>query len=277
MTTTPSPTSFTLFSSLPTELRLHIWVLSCEGRVVQVSYDPEQDRCTSPTSVPPILQVCRESRSEALRQLYKPAFGTKSHEPSIYFSRALDTLYIPRPPFMGYDDCTRSFADLIRDTDDVVHLAVDYVSPAIKRPWETYNKYVLMQSFRQVHKVLLVVNANADANVNSGDDDTHVSYGGGQHGHGDWSLLDPVGDDDDDDDDENGSDNDNDDCGNDDGDDKPCSQCRRIINEVKAAFFYEVGGELVVDEKGLAVLEPLHLPSLVVKVKIRKEKDLTAA
>jgi hypothetical protein len=234
----PSPTSFALFDSLPAELRLHVWKLSCQGRVVEVSYDPERDHCASPTSVPSILHACQESRAEALHALYKPAFGTKSHEPRIYFSRELDTLYIPRPPFMGYDDCARSFADLIRDTDDVVHLAIDYVSPAVKRPWETYNKYILMQSFRHAYQVILVVNT------------TDINPSGGSKG--DWSLMDPVSHDDSD------------------GDDTSCGPCQRILEEVKASFFYEVGGEFVIDEKGLAILEPLQLPSLVIKLKIRK-------
>jgi len=142
---------------------------------------------------------------------------------------------------MGYDDCTRSFADLMGDTDDVVHLAIDYVSPAIKRPWESYNKYVLMQSFQHAYQVILVVNT------------TDISTSGDSKG--DWSLMDPVSDDDNDKNDE---------------DDTSCSPCQRILEEVKTSFFYEVGGEFVIDEKGLAVLEPLHLPSLVVKVKTRK-------
>lgn len=134
--------------------------MSCHQRVVEVSYDPEEDRFTSTAPVPAVLQACHESRSEALR-LYKKSFGTMSHEPRIYFHRELDTLYIPRPPFMGYDDSSRSFADLIRDTDLIVHLAIDYVPPPIKRPWETYNKYVLIQSFPKVDEVFLVTDEAA--------------------------------------------------------------------------------------------------------------------
>ena len=118
-------------------------------------YDSENGRCTSTAPVPAVLHVCHESRCEALR-VYKRSFGTAFYESSIYFSRELDTLYIPRPPFMGYDDSARSFVSLIRDTDCIVNLAIDYVPPSIKRPWETYNKYILIQSFPFVKEVFLV-------------------------------------------------------------------------------------------------------------------------
>lgn len=168
--------SFTLFTLLPAELRIHIWRLSCRRRVVDVSYDPDEDRCTTTTPVPAILQVCHESRSEGLR-LYIRSFGTASHEPRIYFYRGMDTLYIPRPPFMGYDDSSRSFAELIRDADYIANLAIDYVPPPIKRPWETYSKYVLMQSFPKVHDVFLV----ADGIAKSDED----------HCVGELDLMDP--------------------------------------------------------------------------------------
>ncbi|KAI0877260.1 hypothetical protein GGS24DRAFT_447843 [Hypoxylon argillaceum] len=153
--TMSSLTLFTLFPLLPPELRIQIWRLSCHRRVVEVSYDPEEDRCTTTAAVPAVLQACHESRSEALR-VYQKSFGTMSHEPRIYFYREMDTLYIPRPPFMGYDDSSRSFADLIRDANYIVHLAIDYVPPSIKRPWETYNKYILIQSFPKIHEVFLI-------------------------------------------------------------------------------------------------------------------------
>ncbi|KAI1133743.1 hypothetical protein F5Y10DRAFT_4231 [Nemania abortiva] len=156
----PCLTLFTLFALLPAELRLQIWRMACHRQVVEVYYDPEEDRCTTTAPVPAVLQACHESRSEALR-IYEKSFGTRSHEPRIYFCHDMDTLYIPRPSFMGYDDSSRSLADLIRDVHDIVHLAIDYIPPSIKRPWETYNKYVLIQSFPKVHEVFLVTDTTA--------------------------------------------------------------------------------------------------------------------
>ncbi|KAI2624383.1 hypothetical protein GGR54DRAFT_573917 [Hypoxylon sp. NC1633] len=172
------PDSFSLFSLLPTELRLQIWRHICHPRVVEVLYDSGNDQCSSSTAPPAILHVCQESRYEALL-LYRRSFGTKSHEPTIYFYPELDTLYIPRPPSMGYDDASRSFTDLVLGTDDTVNLAIDYVRPTIRRPWETYNKYTLMQSFPKVKEVYLVLSADAEAEDN---------------GHEDIGLVDPTGD-----------------------------------------------------------------------------------
>ncbi|KAH8167280.1 hypothetical protein CIB48_g980 [Xylaria polymorpha] len=122
----PYLTLFTLFTLLPAELRLHIWRLSCHRRVVEVFYDQENDRCSTTAPVPAVLHACRESRYEALR-LYRMSFGTMTHEPRIYFNREMDTLYIPRPPCMGYDDSSRSFADLIRDAHYISFPEVDEV------------------------------------------------------------------------------------------------------------------------------------------------------
>ncbi|KAI2636893.1 hypothetical protein GGS26DRAFT_458778 [Hypomontagnella submonticulosa] len=172
------PNSFPLFALLPTELRLQIWRQSCHERVVEVLYDGEEDRCSSSTAPPAILHTCHESRFEALR-MYRRSFGTKSHDPRIYFCPDLDILYLPRPPLMGYDDVSRSFTELVLDTDDTINLAIDYVKPDIRRPWETYNKYALMQSFPKVQEVYLVLD-------NDEPDE--------EHDHEDIDLVDPTGD-----------------------------------------------------------------------------------
>ncbi|KAI1491374.1 hypothetical protein F5X96DRAFT_631831 [Biscogniauxia mediterranea] len=207
--------SFTLFSLLPVELRLQIWRLSCHPRVVEVFYDSEDDRCTTPAHPPAILHACHESRCEALR-IYKRSFGTKSHEPRIYFCHESDTLYLPRPPLMGYNDDSRSFTELVADADDIVNLAIDHVSPTIRRPWETYNKYALMQSFPRVREVFLVLHDDPEEE----EDDDH---------HGDMDLADPAGD--------------------------VLDLCR-LLADVKESFSYEVGTTHSVGEKEEVVEEP---------------------
>lgn len=156
----PSHTTFAPFSLLPAELRLEIWRLSCSKRVVEVFYDSEKDRCLTTSRPPAILQTCRESRNEGL-WIFSKSFGTKTHEPNIYFCPHLDTLYLPRPGPLGYDDSARSFPDLVRDTDEVIDLAIDYVEPTIRHPWETYNKFVLMRSCPKVEEVFLVINSGS--------------------------------------------------------------------------------------------------------------------
>ncbi|KAI0828077.1 hypothetical protein F5Y06DRAFT_226158 [Hypoxylon sp. FL0890] len=220
--------SFTLFSLLPTELRLDIWRHACHPRVVKVLYDNQNDRCTTSTAPPATLHACRESRSEALR-IYRRSFGTKSHEPRIYFCPNIDTLYLPRPKYMGYDDALRSFTELVLDTYDTVNLAIDYVNPTIRRPWETYNKYILMQSFPKVKEVDLVVDADTEAEESTHEDREEIG------------LVDPRGD--------------------------MAALCR-ILSAVKESFLYEIGSNYTVGDTKEEVFGQPVLPPLVLKSKV---------
>jgi hypothetical protein len=59
-----SPIAFTLFTSLPSELRIKIWKYSLpEPRVVPVRYNRAAKQYTSTTAPPALLHVCSESRS----------------------------------------------------------------------------------------------------------------------------------------------------------------------------------------------------------------------
>ncbi|RYP16293.1 hypothetical protein DL765_005199 [Monosporascus sp. GIB2] len=154
-----SHAAFEFFPQLPAELRLEIWRLSCSERVVEVVYDSDEDRCLTTSEPPAILHTCHESRNEGLR-IFRKSFGTRSHGPRIYFCPELDTLYLPRPAHLGYDDRARDFTELVGDTSHVIDLAIDYVDPAIRQPWETYNEFVLMESFPKVKEVFLVVGSD---------------------------------------------------------------------------------------------------------------------
>ncbi|ETS83750.1 hypothetical protein PFICI_05626 [Pestalotiopsis fici W106-1] len=226
--------SFHLFSSLPTEIRLEIWQYSCSSpRVVEVYYDAKLDQCTTITPPPAILQACSEARREALR-IYKPLFGTSTHRARIYFHPQLDTLYIPRPPSMGYDDNARDFAELCTGASEVVNLALDHVNPAIRKPWETYNKYALMSSFPKVMEVYLVL----DSVVNC---DRAVGNNGNSAKHGFIKLAEPLGD--------------------------PTEICK-LLQDVKMSFTYEVGADFGTDGGAEGVPEP---PVLVLKAKVETD------
>ncbi|TLS27171.1 hypothetical protein PpBr36_04595 [Pyricularia pennisetigena] len=154
--------SFSLFTALPTELRLEIWRLTFQPRAVEVRYQPETDECRTITHPPAVLQVCRESREEALR-FYHKCFGTKTQEPLIYFNSSIDILYIPRHRPMGYDDTSRDFAECILDTaEHVKMLAVDHVLPDVKRPWETYNKLCLMLGLPNLKEAYMIISTESD-------------------------------------------------------------------------------------------------------------------
>lgn len=153
--------SFMYFQDLPAELRIKIWRISRQPRVVEVWYDADADCCQTTSRPPVILQVNREARAEAIHQgWYRRAFRTRSHprDHYIYFSSALDVLYLPRHGLMGYDDAARDFAVHVRDTVEHVRaLAIDHVRADTIRPWEPYNKLMLLFSFPHIQETILVV------------------------------------------------------------------------------------------------------------------------
>jgi len=154
--------AFTIFSQLPAELRLSIWKLSCEPRVVEVRYDAELDTCKTTTKPPALLHVNREAREEALTW-YRPAFRTKTRHEYIFFCPSLDILYLPRHGFMGYSDTAREFNNYVVDTADCVwSLAIDHVQTDIIRPWEPYNKLCLLRSFPNLKHAFLVLGADEE-------------------------------------------------------------------------------------------------------------------
>lgn len=213
-TTTTSPALFTPFPFLPTELRLEIWRLSHTPRVVSVLYSLTHDRCIPSTPPPAIAHVCRESRYEALRGDYVLAFSTPSHpSPSIWFSPALDTLYIPRWGDLGYADAARDFAQHVLHTaPHVRRLAIDHVRPEIRRPWETYSKYWLMRGFPLLREAFLVLGSEEDVTGSSG------------QGQGQIEFVDPRG---------------------------SWDEIRGVMDKVKASFGCEVGMECVCWDDGL--------------------------
>lgn len=158
ITPTPPPT-FHLFPQLYTELRLKIWAYAREARVVAVRYNPDSRKCHSPTPPPVLLHVNREARYETLR-VYPFLFATPAAPSLLPFNPAIDTLYFPRHRVMGYDETLRDFRAFMArpaDLDVVRRVALDSVESRIKRPWESYDKAVLIKSFPRLEQVLLVL------------------------------------------------------------------------------------------------------------------------
>lgn len=61
---------------------------------------------------------------------------------------------------MGYDETLRDFRSFLRepqDLDAVRWLGLDYVEGEMKRPWESYDKAVLIKSFPRLEKIYLVL------------------------------------------------------------------------------------------------------------------------
>lgn len=109
-TTSSIDQTFTVFPRLPIELRLKIWRYTFQPRVLTITeldvdgrdyWTCERERfagrsvdiyCKSTCPVPVALQVCQESRGEALRA-YQLSFGTDNHPAIIYFNPDLDIVY----------------------------------------------------------------------------------------------------------------------------------------------------------------------------------------
>ena len=87
-----SPIAFPQFPKIPTELRLKVWSYCLPGeRVVQFyHFDGHIRSCQPP---PVLLQVCGESRREALRTL-KICFATRDRRGGAYFNPSLDIFHI---------------------------------------------------------------------------------------------------------------------------------------------------------------------------------------
>ena len=150
---------FHFFPRLPPEIRAQVWEYATFPRVVCVAYNPKTARVESDTPIPTLLHVNQESRYEALRR-YKKLFASKSN-PDCYtlYRPHFDTLYFPRHREMGYDDTLRDFATYMKKAEDlacITRLALDSVDNAVKRPWEAYDKAVLIKSFPNLAALFLV-------------------------------------------------------------------------------------------------------------------------
>lgn len=153
--------TFHLFSHLPIELRFKIWRDTFAPRNVLITYSPQTGKCSSSTPLPATLSVNREARYETLRY-YRQCFATKIDSTGKYiiFNPRLDTLYFPRRGEMGYDASIRDFSAVLSNTDElnlVRRIALDVVQAGIKRPWEAYDKAVLIKSFPLLQTLVLVL------------------------------------------------------------------------------------------------------------------------
>lgn len=157
--------SFHLFPHLPAELRTKIWRDTFAPRNVLITYSPSTGKCSSSTPLPATLSVNQESRYETLR-FYRQCFSTlldcstRGTPKYIIFNPAIDTLYFPRRGEMGYDASIRDFSDVLANKCELgtVHkIALDIVQAGIKRPWEAYDKAVLIKSFPNLQTLVLVL------------------------------------------------------------------------------------------------------------------------
>lgn len=149
--------TFILFPQLPLELRLVIWSLTLQPRVVEIRYSRLLDTgFKSSSHLPVALQVCQESRSRVLDQ-YPFCFGSKSHPANIRFSFALDTLYIPGAVTWDVNHLRKILANL--DLSSIKYLAISAnVLRSGAVPNETFRAAVkkAVEKFTGLEELLIV-------------------------------------------------------------------------------------------------------------------------
>ncbi|KAL7906288.1 hypothetical protein GGI35DRAFT_104125 [Trichoderma velutinum] len=146
------PDSFHPFAKLPTELRLKIWALSLpRPRLVSVqcgidisaiskpsTHNASYTGCTSPTRIPVNLQVCAESRAEALKS-YQPSLGFSRCDGQVFFNFDVDILYFgPREGFMAADSQFHTCMLLCEDRE-LARVRRMAVNDALFWTGDTYN------------------------------------------------------------------------------------------------------------------------------------------
>jgi len=80
---------------------------------------------------------------------------------------------------MGYDDALRDFRSFIPAEenlwlDQLRKIAVDYIDVEVKRPWEAYNRAVLMRSFPHLEEVVMVLRGETDSALGLGPNEEFV-------------------------------------------------------------------------------------------------------
>jgi hypothetical protein len=122
--------SFTLFPTLPLELRRKVWVHTITPRIVEVRFDTvttssKHDFVADP---PIILYICHESRVEGLRA-HKCELHTEYSQNMVYFNYERDTLYFrevwqPNPLSVAGDTTPQRlrFVDELPNKDKIRHL-----------------------------------------------------------------------------------------------------------------------------------------------------------
>lgn len=147
--------SFSLFPKLPIELRLAIWRLSLEPRVVELRYSGAvfEQGCEYSESynIPTALITCKESRSAVIAS-YPLCFGSTFHPEATRFNFEIDTLYLNYSLKNHIDH----FFDLLKDRElkGIKFLAIDWLLCETHR-WSQDRYRYLLGNMRQAVEHLI--------------------------------------------------------------------------------------------------------------------------
>lgn len=153
------PEEFLPFRHLPKELRLRIYNLSIQPRVITIKI-PKVVGARQIANIPALLHVSQEARSEALRT-YTLLLGTAAAPAKIYVSLKLDTIYIPGNCDTNYDKMSFEYLHNIIPLQTmhlVKHLALDCLSGSGSsgRLHEIFSQLLLVSHFETLEELTFI-------------------------------------------------------------------------------------------------------------------------
>ncbi|KAK4240875.1 hypothetical protein C8A03DRAFT_30951 [Achaetomium macrosporum] len=160
--------------------------------------DPDPTGTTSPPPGPSHTNTTNQSPAAE-----KEEGRGKGEGRYFYHHPHLDTLYLPRPPHpsadplgLGYADWARDFAVRLPNVAEAVRrLAVDYIRPEVRRPWEVYGKVCLIRGFLPTLEEAFMVISSSSGIRGGGSEGEEGREGEGAEGEGaEIELIDPRGD-----------------------------------------------------------------------------------
>jgi 2EXR family len=168
----PALVQFTLFPKLPKELRIKVWqFVAREPRIVEVcqlqdsqyiAHATEDNNYEwrnsgpfySPTAIPVILHINRESRVIALEN-YNLSVPHSSHPAQIYYNPFVDILYFPAWCFQ-YDISCFETATRPEIKDTIRRIAIDNLIWFSGWDDGTINNQIQIDGFKNLEELLLV-------------------------------------------------------------------------------------------------------------------------
>lgn len=155
-----TPTIFTLFSSLPSELRIKIWKYLVPGpRVVPVRYNFRTSQYTSTSAPPALLHACHESRTIFLSSHNKLTLSPK-YPSTVFVDFKHDTIFFDSLDCSPDGDLTYDLAKSL-DGDKILNVAVDAQLWEILRVFR-YDALSEVRLMRNLKNIAIVISRDSE-------------------------------------------------------------------------------------------------------------------
>jgi hypothetical protein len=150
-----SSRAFTIFESLPSELRIKIWkCMFPEPRVVSIRFNRGAKQYTSSTAPPILLRTCPESRSIAL-ETYTNLILSPKYTSSVFVDFARDTVFFDSLDCSPAGDLSYDLASSPHN-DRILSCAIDVQLWEVLRVFR-YESLSELQWLRNLKTVALIM------------------------------------------------------------------------------------------------------------------------